>query len=150
MVERSSWPLKHTPPRGGVCYPVVHVALALIKRRGRYLVCRRRAGRFLGGYWEFPGGKCEAGESWEACLRRELGEELGVRIRAIRWFGIIRHRYASRAIRCRVFRCAIARGEPKPLVAECLRWVSARELMRRRIPPANRSLVARLALDENA
>ena len=52
--------------------PRVQVALAVIERRGRYLICRRRADDHFGGYWEFPGGKKDAEESWEACVRREL------------------------------------------------------------------------------
>ncbi|MBI4342403.1 MAG: NUDIX domain-containing protein, partial [Candidatus Omnitrophica bacterium] len=59
-------------------------SLAVIERRGRYLICRRRRGDFLGGFWEFPGGKRKPRESWEACLRRELREELGVAVTAIR------------------------------------------------------------------
>ena len=54
------------------------VAAALIQRQGRILICRRRADQDHPGKWEFPGGKLEAGEIPEACLRRELVEELGI------------------------------------------------------------------------
>jgi len=54
--------------------PLVCAAIAVIERRGRYLVSRRRAGDHLGGMWEFPGGKRRAAESWRACLVRELDE----------------------------------------------------------------------------
>ena len=53
-------------------------AAALIQRQGRILICRRRADQDHPGKWEFPGGKLEAGEIPEACLRRELVEELGI------------------------------------------------------------------------
>ena len=122
----------------------VQAALALIERGGRYLVCRRKAGAFLGGYWEFPGGKRRAGESWAACLRRELREELGVTVKGARPVQTFRHRYRDRAILFKVFRCAIARGVPRPLEAQALRWVPARRLRRYRFPPANRPLVERL------
>ena len=127
----------------------VQAAIALIERRGRYLICRRRPGDFLGGYWEFPGGKREPGESWEACLRRELREELGVAVRALKPFGGLRYRYAKGPIVFKVFRCAIARGRPRPLAAAALRWVPPRRLIRYRFPPANRPLITHLSRTHN-
>ena len=57
--------------------PIV-VAAAVIERDGRYLLTRRQKGVHLEGFWEFPGGKCEALESLDECLCRELAEELAV------------------------------------------------------------------------
>lgn len=56
------------------------VAVALIDGEGRVLVQQRPAGKSLAGMWEFPGGKVEAGETAEAALIRELGEELGIEV----------------------------------------------------------------------
>ena len=123
----------------------VQAAIALVERRGRYLICRRRRTDVLGGFWEFPGGKRRRGEPWVACLRRELREELGVAVNGVRPVGLIRHRYPDRTVRLRVFRCAIARGRPRALAAETLRWVPAARLPAYRFPPANRALIARLA-----
>ena len=123
----------------------IQSALAVIERGGRLLICRRRPGDFLGGYWEFPGGKRRPGEPWERCLRRELREELGVTVRATRLFATVRHRYASRSIFFRVYRCALAGGRPRPLDAAALRWVAPSQLARYRFPPANRRLIAQLA-----
>ena len=122
----------------------VHASLALIQRAGCYLICRRNTHDFLGGFWEFPGGKRQPGESWPACLRRELREELGITVRSVRPFVTLRYRYRSRSVVCQVFRCAIAQGTPRPLAAQALRWVPARRLCRYRFPPANRSLLQRL------
>ena len=122
----------------------VQAALALIERRDRYLICQRRPKDFLGGYWEFPGGKREPGESWQACLHRELREELGVAIRVAQPYLTLRHRYRSRSIVFKVFHCAIIRGRPRPLAAQTLRWVSVQHLRRYRFPPANRPLLVRL------
>jgi 8-oxo-dGTP diphosphatase len=59
----------------------VNVAVGvLIDPQGRFLLTSRPAGKVYAGYWEFPGGKVEAGESVEAALRRELHEELGITI----------------------------------------------------------------------
>ncbi len=122
----------------------VRAAIAVIERRGRYLICQRPPDGFLGGYWEFPGGKRESGESWEACLRRELREELGVRVRAVRAYGSLHHRYRGGAVYFKVYRCAIAHGRPRPLEAAALRWVPPEHLTRYTFPPANRPLIARL------
>ena len=121
-------------------------ALAVIERRGRILICRRWRGGFLGGYWEFPGGKRDPGESWEACLRRELKEELGIAVAGVRPLCRLRHRYPGRPVFVfQVFRCRIARGQPRPLEASALRWVARNALPRYRFPPANRALLERLA-----
>ena len=123
----------------------VHAALALIERRGRYLVSRRTASDHLGGYWEFPGGKRRIGETWEACLRREVREELGVAVIGIRLLGWLRHRYPRRPVFLKVYRCTVGRGTPRPLNATALRWIPARQLAGYRFPSANRALIAHLA-----
>lgn len=123
----------------------VHAAIAVIERRGRFLICRRRADDSLGGYWEFPGGAREPGESWEACVRRELREELGIGVRALRPFGALRYAYPDGTVSFRVFRCTMARGEPHPFEAQALRWVTPGQLARYRFPPANRPLLQRLS-----
>ena len=61
----------------------VAVGILTVRVRGKdlYLMTTRPAGKVYAGYWEFPGGKLEAGESVEAALRRELIEEIGITIR---------------------------------------------------------------------
>jgi 8-oxo-dGTP diphosphatase len=61
-------------------HPVDVAVGVLIDARGRFLLTSRPAGKVYAGYWEFPGGKLEAGESVQAALRRELHEELGITI----------------------------------------------------------------------
>ncbi len=123
----------------------IQAALAVIERRGRCLICRRRPGDVLGGYWEFPGGKRRAGESWVVCLRRELREELGVRVTRAVVFQRVRSRGPQRShVLFVVFRCSIA-GRPRPLAARALRWVPLNHLGRYRFPPANRAILERLA-----
>ena len=66
---------------GGVDRPVVEVAVGVLLRPdGQFLLTSRPPGKVYEGYWEFPGGKLEAGETVEAALRRELQEEIGVTI----------------------------------------------------------------------
>lgn len=120
----------------------LQVAIAIIERRGRCLICRRRAWDSYGGLWEFPGGKRRAGEVWAACLRREVREELGVAVTRLREWGGWRFRDEAGTVSFRVFRCAIGRATPKPLAAQALRWVPWARLARYRFPPANRRLIA--------
>ena len=75
---------------------VVEVAAGLVYREGRYLIARRKSGVHLAGFWEFPGGKREPGETLEECLRRELLEELSIRIDVPIPFQIVRHEYAEK------------------------------------------------------
>ena len=122
----------------------VHVALGLVERNGRYLICQRPLDKFLGGYWEFPGGKCEPTESWETCLRRELHEELGISLRGVRRIGRMRYGYGTLVIDFMILRTTLV-GSPKSLEGQRLRWVFPRQLRRYRFPPANRTLIARLS-----
>jgi 8-oxo-dGTP diphosphatase len=71
----------HLPRQGGADRPVTEVAVGiLIREDGALLVTTRPAGKAYAGYWEFPGGKLESGETIEQALRRELQEEIGVTI----------------------------------------------------------------------
>jgi 8-oxo-dGTP diphosphatase len=66
--------------------PVDVAVGVLVDRDGRFLLTSRPEGKVYAGYWEFPGGKLEAGETVEAALRRELHEEIGIEIGAVeRW-----------------------------------------------------------------
>ena len=53
----------------------IDVAIGVVKRDGRILICQRKSEDTFGGLWEFPGGKREPGEELEACLAREMMEE---------------------------------------------------------------------------
>jgi mutator protein MutT len=125
--------------------PVVEVAAALIcDEGGRYLITRRVAGSHLEGLWEFPGGKREAGETLEECLRRELGEELGAdfmvgeRVETITWH------YPERTIVLHFFRCRLAGGAIEPRERQSHAWVEPGHLGDYAFPPADRELIARL------
>lgn len=72
------------PREGGEQRPITEVAVGvLIDPAGRFLLTTRPPGKVYAGYWEFPGGKLEAGETVEQALRRELQEEIGITIGAV-------------------------------------------------------------------
>jgi 8-oxo-dGTP diphosphatase len=122
--------------------PVV-VAAAIIERDGCWLMARRLAGTHLEGLWEFPGGKVDPGETLEACLVRELAEELGVgaQVGGLRWSTT--HDYHAKRVELHFYDCAID-AEPQPVLGQELRWVSASELARLPLPEADAGLVALL------
>jgi len=123
---------------------VVQVAAGLIVREGHYLIARRKAGTHLGGLWEFPGGKCEPGESLEDCLHRELLEELGIAVTSPVRFRVIRHEYPEKTVELHFFRCTVSRGEASALDCEEVRWVTPGELSDYEFPPADRPLIEAL------
>jgi len=120
------------------------VTAALIFRDGRLLITQRRPGDHLGGLWEFPGGKIEPGETPEACLRRELQEELGIEVAVGDRFAEITHDYPERRVDLQFFRCTITHGEPAHLQCADLAWVTRDELDRYKFPAADAALLARL------
>jgi 8-oxo-dGTP diphosphatase len=86
--------------------PVDVAVGVLIDPQGRFLLTSRPAGKVYAGYWEFPGGKLEAGESVEAALRRELTEELGIHIGVVQPWKIELMDYEHARVRlhfCKVF-----------------------------------------------
>ena len=122
----------------------VHVAAALIFRNGKILITRRNPDTHLGGLWEFPGGKCEPGESFEQCLVRELREELGVEISVGRLFEEIIHAYPEKTVHLRFYSCCLPAGEPQPLDCAALKWVNKSELGEYAFPAADARLLDKL------
>ena len=98
------------PREGGADRKVVDVAVGvLIRPDGDFLLTSRPPGKVYEGYWEFPGGKLEQGESVEAALRRELQEEIGVTIAAVHPWKVEMVDYPHALVRlnfCKVFEWA--------------------------------------------
>jgi len=124
---------------------VTQVGLAVIFRDDEVLVARRHRDAPLGGFWEFPGGKVWPGESVPTCVEREVGEEVGVQVRAEPSFLTVEHQYAHARVRLDCCRCTLIAGEPQALECAEVRWVPLVELAQYRFPAANASLLTRLA-----
>jgi 8-oxo-dGTP diphosphatase len=126
-----------------VAEPIV-VTAAVVERHANYLVTRRLRGTHLEGFWEFPGGKCEPGESHTACLVREILEELGCGVTVGEELLAVAHEYSDRTVELHFFRCDLT-GEPKPLLGQEVRWVSRSELLALDFPPADDELIRLLS-----
>lgn len=119
------------------------VLAGVIEQDGAFLLTRRLKGTHLAGTWEFPGGKCEPEESHEACLRRELAEELGVDAAVGEEIFTITHAYAERTVELHFRRCTL-NGTPQPLLGQEMKWATREELHTLEFPEADRELIERL------
>jgi 8-oxo-dGTP diphosphatase len=119
------------------------VVAAVIERDGMILITRRPRGAHLEGFWEFPGGKPEAGETPEAALIREVREELGVDYTPGGAIAEVDWQYPDKRVRITFFRGTIA-GTPRPLEGQEMEWVRPAELDRYEFPPADAVLLERL------
>ena len=116
------------------------VTAAVIERGGCFLVTRRQDGVHLAGYWEFPGGKCDAGETHAACLARELREELDAAATIGDEIFTTTHAYPDRHVELHFLRCELE-GEARPQLGQEMRWVPRAELATLEFPPADAELI---------
>ena len=119
-------------------------AAALVDADGRVLICQRPQGKQLAGLWEFPGGKVEAGETPEACLIRELDEELGIAIThaCLAPFVFASHSYEAFHLLMPLYLCRRWEGQVTAKEHEALAWVKPSKLTDYPMPPADAPLVA--------
>lgn len=120
--------------------PRIIVTAAVIRKGRDYFVTRRHKGVHLEGLWEFPGGKCDPGESLERCLAREIREELDVEVRVGAELLSCTHEYPERLIELHFFDCVLE-GEPRPMLGQEMRWVPQAELRTLQFPPADDALI---------
>jgi 8-oxo-dGTP diphosphatase len=126
---------------------IVEVAAAVILRAdGAFLLARRPAGKVYAGWWEFPGGKVEAGEPAADALARELHEELGIDVRRA-WPWLTRvFTYPHATVRLNFFRVTQWEGEPQGREGQDLAWQRLDEPLLEPMLPANAPIIASLAL----
>jgi 8-oxo-dGTP diphosphatase len=125
---------------------VLVAAAALVDADGRVLVCQRPEGKQLAGLWEFPGGKVEAGETPEACLIRELDEELGILVRpaCLAPFVFASHAYEAFHLLMPLYLIRRWEGFVQRREHAALAWVEPVRLDAYPMPPADAPLCAYL------
>lgn len=117
---------------------MIQVAAAIIENeQGLLLIARRRPEKSQGGLWEFPGGKLEESESPEACLVRELKEEMNIEIEPYEYFGINEHSYGSVHIQLIALKARYVCGEIVLVDHDECRWVRREELHDFQFAPAD-------------
>ena len=120
------------------------VAAAVVREGGRVLLTRRVDGAHLGGLWEFPGGKVEAGESPEDALVRECREECAIDVEVLDIVDVTFHRYPHKDVLLLFYDCRRVGGEVAHVGVAEHAWVLPSELERYPLPPPDAKLVQKL------
>lgn len=127
---------------------MTNVVAALILRRNgercEMMICQRPAHKARGLLWEFVGGKVEPGETPQEALIRECREELDVTVSVGEPFTEVLHEYPDLTIRLTLFRATIARGTPKLLEHNDLRWITAEEIPEYSFCPADETILQKI------
>lgn len=127
----------------------IEVAVAVIHdAAGRFLLAQRPSGKAFEGYWEFPGGKVECGESAADAMRRELREELGIEVETVCPWLTRDFEYPHASVRLRCFRIYQWRGEPHGREGQRFAWQTTRGLDVAPILPANGPILRALDLPD--
>ncbi len=128
---------------------IVPVATGILQApQGQVLADLRPEGKPWPGYWEFPGGKIEAGESPAAALVRELREELGIEVRAASPWRVMDFAYSQRTVRLHLFRVINWEGEAHGREGQEIRWLDPEDLASLPFLPANRPIIAGLLAEK--
>lgn len=126
----------------------IRVAVGVIYRVSQVLLSQRHADAHQGGLWEFPGGKCEPGETTSQALRRELQEELGIHIQQHRPLIRITHHYPDRSVVLDVHGVSAWQGQVQSLENQPLEWVDIGNLANYPMPVADKPIVNAIKLPQ--
>lgn len=121
--------------------PEIEVSAGIIFKNGKLLIARRRQTDHMGGLWEFPGGKRNQGETFEACLERELLEELGIKVKVGDLLWSMTHDYPDLRVHLRFFFCSYDEGEPQPIGCDAIEWIDREGLKEYKFPEADAMVV---------
>ena len=122
------------------------IALALIFHpyENKVLIAQRPSETHLPNFWEFPGGKCQPGETLAECAVREAREEVGLTVHVLESWPAITYAYPERTVILHPFLCRAESGEARPLASQQIIWVTPSEFANYAFPPANAPLLRRL------
>lgn len=126
------------------------VAIALVEHNGRYLVGRRRDDVPLGGYHEFPGGKCHPNESPADGAVRECREETGLHVEILGLRHAVEHDYPYGRVHLHFFDCRLIGDTPHATPQNGFHWVAAGDLDQYRFPEPNWVVVRQLISGSNS
>ncbi|MDX2229392.1 MAG: A/G-specific adenine glycosylase [Leptolyngbyaceae cyanobacterium bins.349] len=135
--------LPMTETRAPIPHKIIGVAV-IWNETGQILIDRRKQDGLLGGLWEFPGGKVEPGETIEACIQREIQEELGIEIAVGDRLIVVDHTYSHFHVTLNVHHCRHLSGEPQAIECDEVRWVELNEIDQFPFPKANLQIIEAL------
>lgn len=135
--------IQHELPRKAPRQTTPHhtIAAAVVRKRGRVLIDRRREDGLLGGLWEFPGGKQQEDETLEQTAAREVHEEVGVRIEVGEEIAVVNHAYSHFRITLHAFEAEWVSGRARAIHCDAVRWVWPSQLRRYAFPKANQAIL---------
>ena len=136
--DPSGWPV--VEERKPLPFQVIGIGV-VINAVGDVLIDQRLEEGLLGGMWEFPGGKQEPGEPIEACIARELMEELGIVVSVGEALITLDHAYSHKKLQFVAHLCDWCSGDPKPLASQQVRWVRPEQLKNYPFPAANARII---------
>ncbi|APW59319.1 (deoxy)nucleoside triphosphate pyrophosphohydrolase [Paludisphaera borealis] len=123
------------------------VGIGIIQRADQFLIRVRPEGTVYAGYWEFPGGKCEPGETPEQTTARECLEETGLEVAVRKPRRVIEHVYPHGRVKLFFFDCTPIDLVVEPAAEHGCRWVKAEELRLYRFPEANEVIIEQLVAE---
>ena len=121
---------------------ITEVVAALIWNGDRFMICQRPAHKARGLLWEFVGGKVEAGETGEQALIRECREEIAVELSVGDVFMEVLHEYPDLTVHLTLYNASIARGMPRKLEHNDIRWITPDEIPDYDFCPADVEILA--------
>ena len=124
----------------------LHVAVGVIFKDNAVLVSLRKSTAHMGGYWEFPGGKVEVGESPADALCREINEELGISCTEFSPLHCYTHQYPDREVKLDVWRIDAFDGSPEGVEGQAIEWVAPDKLIELNMIPANFPIINAIRL----
>jgi 8-oxo-dGTP diphosphatase len=127
----------------------IKVVCGIIFNEEKILICRRKPTKSFGGYWEFPGGKIEKGESEELSLIRELKEELGIKVENITYFKSNIHDHGSFIIELIAYKCRFIKTAFKLADHDLTEWINIQELDKWNLSPADIPIAKELMYDQH-
>ena len=127
---------------------MLEVTAAIICKDGKFLICQRPKGKNCELLWEFPGGKIESGETAEACIVREIQEELGVTLRVLRKFTDVIYEYPDKTVHLHFFLAEITSGELVCKEHNALAWITTDEIGNYQFCPADDSMILNNNLEQ--
>lgn len=140
---------QYPPPQMRPSQNKIDVSAAVILKQGKTYIQQRLRDGLMGGLWEFPGGKREANETMEDCLKREIREELGVDIMIESKLMIIKHSYTQFRVTLHAYLCRLPSGRIRAKQCEQWKWVVPEKLKHYPFPAANAKIVEYLTNNKN-